>query len=125
MARVERLIFEQLVARALDELPVSIRRHIANVAIVVEDLADEDTLDAADIDDAYQLFGFYRGVPLTERTHHYGMVTPDVISIFRQPIEAVCATPAEMRECIRRTVRHEIAHYFGIDDERLEEIDAY
>ncbi len=117
--------FERAVAQALDELPDDIRRRIANVAIVVEEWPDDDTLDMADLDNPADLFGFYYGIPLTERTSAYGMVLPDKISLFRQPILLVSATDAEARENIAHTLRHEIAHYFGIDDDRLEELGAY
>jgi predicted Zn-dependent protease with MMP-like domain len=117
--------FERLVQQALQELPADLRRHIVNVAIVVEELPDDDTLDAAGVDDPYDLFGFYHGIPLTERTHDYGLVLPDKISIYRQPILRFCRTPAEIGACVRQTLRHEIAHYFGIDDERLEQLGAY
>ncbi|MCI0475165.1 MAG: metallopeptidase family protein [Anaerolineales bacterium] len=117
--------FERLVEQTLSELPADLHRHIANVAFVVEELADDETLDLADVDDPYDLFGFYHGIPLTERTHDYGLVLPDKISIYRQPILREGRTDSEISELIRRTVRHEIAHYFGIDDERLEELGAY
>jgi predicted Zn-dependent protease with MMP-like domain len=96
-----------------------------NVAIVVEESADDETLELAGVDDAYDLFGFYEGVPLTERTSAYGLVPPDKISIYRQPILAACRNAEEIRAMIGETLRHEIAHYFGIDDERLEELGAY
>ncbi len=122
---MNRQTFERLVAAAVNELPAALRRQIANVAIVVEELPDEETLDAAGVDDPYDLLGFYHGVPLTARTHDYGLVLPDKISIFRQPILRACRRDAEIRATIRATLRHELAHYFGIDDERLEEMGAY
>jgi predicted Zn-dependent protease with MMP-like domain len=117
--------FDDVIQQALDEFPLELCRHIANVAIVVEEIADDETLDLADVDDPLDLFGFYHGVPLTERTHDYGLVLPDKISIYRQPILAACRNADEIRATIAQTVRHEIAHYFGIDDERLEELGAY
>jgi predicted Zn-dependent protease with MMP-like domain len=117
--------FEQEVARAIAQVPQDIRRQIANVAIVVQDLPDDATLEMAEVDDPYELLGFYHGVPLTERTHDYGLVPPDKISIFRKPILAACQSEDEVSALIRRTIRHELAHYFGIDDDRLEEIGAY
>ena len=111
--------FEQLVAQALDDLPAPLRRQIKNVAIVVEDYADDGILEMADVEDAMGLYGFYHGIPLTARTHEYGMVLPDVIYLFRQPILALCANSDEVRQEIRRTLWHEIAHYFGIDEEQL------
>lgn len=117
--------FERAVSAAIDELPKDLLRQIANVAFVVEELPDDETLDMADLDDPMELLGFYHGIPLTERTSNYGMVLPDKISIYRQPILRTCRNDAEVRKTIRRTVRHEIAHYFGIDDDRLEEIGRY
>ncbi len=114
--------WDSVIRQALDELPPELRRHIANVAIVVEEQADRATLALAGVDDPLDLFGLYHGIPLTERTHDYGLVPPDKISIYRRPILHACKTAAEIRACIKQTVRHEIAHYFGIDDERLDEL---
>ena len=125
MLPMTRKEFERIVQQSLNELPRDLRRHIANVAIVVEELPDDETLDAAGVDNPYDLFGFYHGIPLTERTHDYGLVLPDKISIYRQPILRAARTTDEIIELVRQTVRHEIAHYFGIDDERLEELGAY
>jgi predicted Zn-dependent protease with MMP-like domain len=117
--------FESVVQQVLSELPSDLRQKIMNVAIVVEESADDETLELAGVDDPYDLFGFYEGVPLTERTTAYGLVPPDKISIYRQPILAACRNAKEIRAMIGETLRHEIAHYFGIDDERLEELGAY
>jgi len=117
--------FESVVQQVLSELPSDLRQKIMNVAIVVEESADDETLELAGVDDPYDLFGFYEGVPLTERTSAYGLVPPDKISIYRQPILAACRNAEEIRAMIGKTLRHEIAHYFGIDDERLEELGAY
>ncbi len=117
--------FEREVAQALKGMPAELRRQIANVAIVVEEIADDDTLDAADLDDPMELLGFYHGVPLTERTTQYGLVLPDKISIYRQPILAECANDQEVRAAIHHTLYHEIGHYFGLSDDRLEELGAY
>lgn len=117
--------FEREVARVMDELPVELRRQIANVAIVVEEFADDETLDAAGVDDPSDLLGFYSGIPLTERTSNYGLVLPDKISLFRGPILSECNTEQEILTVIRRTLLHEIGHYFGLSDDRLEELGAY
>ncbi len=117
--------FNEAVHQAWNELPRDFRRNIANVAIVVEDRADEDTLDLTDIDDPMDLYGFYHGVPLPARSDPYGMYLPDKISLYRESIIAACTNDDEVRAFVRKTLRHEIAHYFGIDDERLEELDAY
>ncbi len=122
---MNREAFERSVAAALDELPDALRREIANVAIVVEEWPDDETLDMAGVDDPAELLGFYYGIPLTERTSSYGMVLPDKISLFRQPISMTCRTDREIEAAIRNTLRHEIAHYFGIDDDRLKQLGAY
>lgn len=117
--------FDAEIRKTLKQLPNELRHHIANVAIVVEEYADAETLDLAGVDDPLDLFGFYHGIPLTERTHDYGLVLPDKISIYRQPILAAARDVPDARALIAETVRHEIAHYFGIDDARLEELGAY
>jgi predicted Zn-dependent protease with MMP-like domain len=71
------------------------------------------------------LFGLYEGVPQTQRTSHYGLVLPDKITIFQGPIERLHRSPEAIREQVRRTVIHELAHHFGISDERLRELGAY
>ena len=103
--------FEALVADALDEIPDDLWELMDNVAVVVAD-------DSADPD----LLGLYDGVPLTERVDYGGMVMPDRITIFRLPLCRICNTPEEVIEQVRVTVVHEVAHHFGIDDDRLDEL---
>lgn len=122
---MEDALFEQLVAEALEALPEVFRSRLENVEIVVEDWPDRRTMRLAGVRSPADLLGFYHGVPLTRRTSGYMLVLPDKISIYRQPILMRCRTPEEVRAMVARTLRHEIAHYFGIDDERLEEIGAY
>lgn len=117
--------FEAFVAETLDSLPAAFLDALDNVEIVIEEWPDRATLRAAGVRSRYELLGFYHGVPLTERTTSYGLVSPDKISIYRRPIEAICANQADLRATVRRVVLHEIAHYFGIDDDRLHEIGAY
>ena len=73
------------------------------------------------------LLGLYSGIPLTKRTHGYGLVTPDKITIFRGPILRICGQRGDqaIRDQVRRTVLHEIAHHFGISDKRLRDLGAY
>ncbi|PKO22690.1 MAG: hypothetical protein CVU38_08015 [Chloroflexi bacterium HGW-Chloroflexi-1] len=122
---MDRDTFENLVAEAIENLPEAFLEMLDNVAILVEDWPDRETLRVAGIRSPYQLLGFYHGVPQTARTTYYGLVPPDRISIYRRSIEQQCRTPAEMRELVGRVVRHEIAHHFGISDDRLHEIGAY
>jgi len=103
--------FEQLVSDALDSLPAEFARRVENVAVVIEDGTAESGL-----------LGLYQGIPLTKRTLGYSGVAPDRITIFRLPILARSTTESQVQEQVRRTVLHEIGHYFGIDDRRLREL---
>jgi predicted Zn-dependent protease with MMP-like domain len=108
--------FEQSVEAALASLPDDLREAMSNVEIVIEDEPPA----------GQPLLGLYEGVPLTRRTTGYGNVPPDKISIYRGPLERHYGhDPAALQEQIRRVVLHEIAHHFGISDERLHELDRY
>lgn len=122
---MDRELFEAWVAEALDALPEAFRDRLENVEVVVEDWPDRETLRKTGQHNPAGLLGFYHGVPQTRRTHHYGMVLPDKISIYRRPIELHSRMPQEVRETIHHVLRHEIAHHFGISDERLKDIGAY
>ncbi len=114
--------FERLVARALDELPEPFRRELENVAVVIEQWPSDGDLAAAGLDDDETLFGLYQGTPLTERYAGWGNVVPDQITIFQGPIEDTCRSDAEIRHQVQVTIAHEIAHFFGIGEERLREL---
>jgi predicted Zn-dependent protease with MMP-like domain len=122
-AAVNRRRFEALVERALRKLPRRFKERIANVAVVVEDWADDETLADVGIEPPDTLYGLYRGVDLTQRDTGYGNVLPDTITIYQGPIEEDCADEADMAEVIRETVIHEIGHYFGLDDETMHRIE--
>lgn len=117
--------FEQLVAAALDNLPADIAGHLENVEVVVEWWPSPALLRSMGLGPRQLLFGVYQGIPRTLRTRNYGLVLPDKITIFQGPIQMTCRTVAEMRERVRRVVVHEIAHHFGIDDDRLREMEVY
>ena len=105
--------FEAHVRRALESLPADLRRAMSNVEIVVEDENADDP----------DLFGLYLGIPLTERGGEYAGVLPDKIAVYRLPLEEEFGDdPAVLEEEIRITVLHEIAHHFGIDEDRLTEL---
>ena len=116
--------FERLVERALRKLPRRFRDRIANVVVVVEDWADDETLDEMGIEPPDTLYGLYRGVDLTHRDSSYGNVLPDTITIYQGPIEEDCDTVEEMAKVVRETVMHELGHYFGLDDDQLHEIEG-
>jgi predicted Zn-dependent protease with MMP-like domain len=108
--------FEDSVQAAIDTLPDDLRQAMSNVAIVVEDEPPPGE----------PLLGLYEGVPLTRRTSGYGGVPPDKITLYRGPLERHYGhDPALLQQQIRRVVLHEIAHHFGISDERLHELDRY
>ncbi|WP_433332268.1 metallopeptidase family protein [Spirillospora sp. CA-294931] len=111
MIEMSRGAFEDLVGEALDTVPPELTAHMRNVVIVVEDEAPEPGL-----------LGLYQGVPLTERGDWYAGVLPDHISIYRREILEICESPEEVVDEVRITVVHEIAHHFGIDDDRLHEL---
>lgn len=116
--------FEALVARALDHLPPEFQQHMENVSIVIAEEPDPGLLasmgyDADDPEDT--LFGLYEGVPLTERGHDE-VLLPDTITIFRGPLLEWAESEAEIVDEVRITVLHEIGHFFGMDEDRLEEL---
>ena len=113
MLDVSAVEFEDLVGRALDEVPPELAALMDNVAVFVEDEPPPEDPD---------LLGYYEGTPLTERDSMYAGVLPDRIMIFRGPILRMCETAAEVVEEVRITVVHEIAHHFGIDDDRLHDL---
>jgi predicted Zn-dependent protease with MMP-like domain len=122
---MKRELFESLVAEAVELLPEEFRDQLDNIDVVVEDRPSRRQIGKNIQGQGYTLLGLYEGVPLTERTSNYGLVPPDKITIFQQPIEESCPSGDEMeiKEQIRQTVIHEIAHHFGIDDDRLDEIE--
>ncbi len=118
-----RVRFEELVTEAIDGLPDDILAMLDNVEIVVADAPTVDQLDeAGKLDAGELLLGLYEGIPLTDRTSGYGMVLPDKITLFQGALESVCADEEILRQEVRVTVVHELAHHFGISDRRLTEL---
>jgi predicted Zn-dependent protease with MMP-like domain len=113
--------FEQLVESALALVPAEFRPHLDNVQIVVEDMPSDKLLADLGVPQDETLFGLYTGTPLTERTVEYAGL-PDRITIFRLSLLAEFDDPQELRREVARTVIHEIAHHFGIDEARLAEL---
>ncbi|MBI2239102.1 MAG: metallopeptidase family protein [Actinobacteria bacterium] len=108
--------FDELVAEALDGLPGWVQERLENVEVLVEDRPPGGDR---------HLLGRYHGIPLTERDGGYAFVPPDTITLYRSTIEREARGDDELRRVIRHTVAHEVAHFFGISDERLREIDRY
>ena len=117
--------FEKLVVQALDDLPEFFKEKLQNVEVVVADWPTQAELQAVGLKPGQLLFGLYQGIPQTKRTTHYGLVLPDKITIYRLPIERICRTSEKIIHQVQRTVKHELAHHFGIDDDRLRELGAY
>ncbi|MFC1942965.1 metallopeptidase family protein [Chloroflexota bacterium] len=117
--------FAQLVTKAVEGLPQEFLTELDNVDIVIEDYPSLAQLRKYRLRRRETLLGLYEGVPQTKRGSHYGMVLPDKITIFQKPIEARCRVDAEVYEEIKRVLKHEIAHHFGISDERLLEIEKW
>jgi predicted Zn-dependent protease with MMP-like domain len=105
--------FEQLAAQALDELPAWVHHRLENVDVMVEDEAPSDHPT---------LLGLYEGVPLTERGSGYTWALPDRITLFQGPIERQAGSPRDLKRVIGETVVHEVAHFFGITEDRLREL---
>lgn len=119
--RLSRRRFQQLVEEALAQVPEGIRRALDNVHVVVEDWPTAEQLAAVGLPEDGVLFGLYEGTPLPERGLEPPLL-PDRITLFQGPLEDACETEDELREEIRRTVLHELGHYFGLDEDRLEEL---
>ena len=116
--------FDELVGRALDLLPPAFQEHLENVSVVVEPAPSRELLVSMDLDPDDPddtLFGLYEGVPLTERFHD-DVLMPDRITIFRDPLLNWAESEEEIVEEVRITVLHEIGHFFGMDEERLDDL---
>ena len=117
--------FEQFVSDAVHALPEAFRERIANVEFAVEEWARAEDFGRMNVPRNATLLGVYRGVPLTARGRGYNMALPDRIVIFRGPLQQMAKDEDDLEARVGRVVRHEIAHYFGISDDRLHEISAY
>jgi predicted Zn-dependent protease with MMP-like domain len=113
---VGRAHFDELVAEALDSLPDWVLDRLENVEILVEERPPRREPN---------LLGLYHGIPLTKRGAGYAGVLPDTITLYRRTIESVARDDDHLRSLIAHTVEHEVAHFFGISDDRLRDMDAY
>ncbi|MBM4308086.1 MAG: metallopeptidase family protein [Deltaproteobacteria bacterium] len=123
MMRLPRKEFERIVISALKGLPKSIKNRMENIDVVIEDQASPDLLSEMGLHSPSDLLGLYQGVPIDRRGFYYGNVLPDKITLFQHPIESICRTKEEIAEKVREVVVHEVGHYFGLDEERLEELE--
>ncbi len=120
---MQRETFEELVADAVSSLPEEFGELLDNVEIFVEDWPSKEQLKSVGLRDRHDLLGLYEGTPITHRDQSYNLVLPDRITVFQKPLEAQCRSAGEIKREIIRTVKHEIAHYFGMDEERLNSIE--
>src|SRR5687768_9029481 len=114
--------FDLLITRAMDELPQKYIEGLDNVAIVQADEPDEEQKIKMKLDDNHLLLGLYEGIPLTQRGNNYTFVLPDKITLFKYPILAVSWDDTSLFEQIKRTLWHEIAHYYGLGHDRIDEL---
>jgi predicted Zn-dependent protease with MMP-like domain len=114
--------FDRIVKRAIRRIPEELRQHLDNVLISVRKRASEDMLEEMEVPPGEELLGFFSGVPLVEQSVSDPPLYSDTIFIFQEPLEEMCETVEELEQEIELTVVHEIAHYFGISEERLEEL---
>ena len=115
---MKRADFVKIVQKALDSLPEEFRSHICNVAVLVEDVPPKQPSPQPG-QRRRLLFGLFHGVPTTKKSVFNLSTGPDYIVLYQKNIEAVCSTEGEVREQIRRTVIHELGHYFGMDENQL------
>jgi len=113
---MEKERFEELVEETIKNLPRKFKKYLNNIAIIVED-------KPSDLDTYNFVLGIYHGVPLKHRGAFYGNVPPDIIVIYKEPIERVCRTEKEIKRKVREVVLHEIGHYFGLSEKELREIE--
>ena len=121
--KLTRKEFEEAAVSALEKLPGFFRKKMENVDVVIEDRASQELLTEMELRSPYELLGLYQGIPYDQRGFYYGNVLPDKITLFQLPIESACKTRDEVEMKVRKVVIHEVGHYFGLDDEKLAELE--
>lgn len=116
--------FESIVAEAMDSMPKRYIENLRNVAFVVEDEPSEEQRERLHLVNGRTLYGLYEGIPLTARGAGYNLVLPDKITIFKRPIESGSSSLEDLKEEVKNTVWHEIAHHFGLGHGRIHELEA-
>lgn len=117
--------FDRLISKAMDELPQEYIKGLDNVAIVYADWPDEHQAKKAGLRENNLLLGLYEGIPLTQRGSGYTFVLPDKITLFKIPILMVVHNDASLFEQIKRTLWHEIAHYYGLNHDRIDSLEGH
>lgn len=114
--------FDILISKAMDELPQEYITGLENVAVTYDDEPSDEQKQKMKLDNHHLLLGLYEGIPLTHRGAGYSFVLPDKITLFKRPILAVVNSEDELFEQIKRTLWHEIAHYYGLDHDRMDNL---
>jgi predicted Zn-dependent protease with MMP-like domain len=120
--RLSQTEFDAAIDRAIERIPEQLKAHLENIVISVQNRPSRELLDEMNIPPEETLMGVYQGVALTDRSATDPPLYPDSITIFQEPIEDACDSIEEIEEEIEITVVHEIAHFFGIDEDRLAEL---
>jgi predicted Zn-dependent protease with MMP-like domain len=124
MHRVSQQEFESIVGEAIDALPDKYLDRIHNVVFVSEDNPSPAQRQKLHLHDGQTLYGLYEGIPLTPRGSNYNLVLPDKITIFKHPLEWSASSLDNLKEQVRHTVWHEVAHYFGLDHDQIYQLDG-
>lgn len=124
MVHINNAAFKKIVAQAIDDIPEKYAKHISNLAFVIEEEPGPHQRKRLHLCSDQTLFGLYEGIPLTKRGSGYNMVLPDKITVFKHPLESSSDTLAELKTNVRKTIWHEVAHYFGLDHEQIHDIET-
>jgi predicted Zn-dependent protease with MMP-like domain len=111
--------FEKLVEEALDDIPRQFKKYLENIVLQIEEYPSRETLYKTNSSPYSTLLGLYHGVPFKHRGPFYGNIPPDVIVIYKRPIEKICSTEKDIKKKIKEVVFHEIGHYFGLSEKEL------
>lgn len=117
--------FEELVEEVLSKIPKKFKRHIQNLAVIIEDKPSKEVYRDTGGSALRSILGLYHGVPFKHRGPFYGNLPPDVIVIYQEPIERICHSEDEIKEKVREVILHEIGHYFGLNEKDLKDIEDH
>lgn len=123
MYRVSKEEFKKIVSDAIDGIPPRYANNINNLAFVIEDEPSKSQIQRGKIHPGHTLLGLYEGIPLTRRNSNYNLVLPDKISLFKRPIEQNSASLEQLISIVKKTVWHEVAHYYGLGHDRIHELE--
>ena len=124
MERIERKVFRDMVEAGMADIPDRFLKKLDNVSIVIEDEPTPEQIKKLNLRSGWTLFGLYEGVPQTSRGSNYGSVLPDKITIFQKPIEQAAKNSDDVKEIVKNTVWHEIAHHFGMNEKEVRQSES-